>query len=207
MRAILRALAATYPEAVTALHFRTPFQLLVATILSAQSTDARVNVVTGPLFRDHPTPASLARLRPVQLERYIRSCGLFRTKARAIVAAARTIETEHGGEVPADREALQRLPGVGRKTASVVLSSGFGIPAIAVDTHVGRVARRLGLAQGTTPEQVEMELMAIVPRAEWGATHHRLIAHGRQICQARRPRCEVCPLTRWCDYWQALHPA
>lgn len=203
MGAILRRLEAAYPDAATALTYGTPFQLLVATILSAQCTDVRVNVVTGPLFRDYPTAASLARLRPVQLERYIRSCGLFRTKARAILAAARAVESEHGGDVPADREALQRLPGVGRKTASVVLASAFGVPAIAVDTHVGRVARRLGLAHGRTPERVEAELMAIVPRAAWAATHHRLIAHGRQICQARRPRCEVCPLTRWCDYWQA----
>lgn len=202
MRSILRALARSYPEGRTALAHENPFQLLVATILSAQCTDARVNAITPALFADSPDAESLARMSQARLEARIRSCGLFRNKARNILAAARRIVEEHGGEVPADREALQRLPGVGRKTASVVLANAFDQPAIAVDTHVFRVARRLGLARGSTPRAVEDELMEALPRSEWTPAHHRLILHGRQVCQARRPRCEVCPLTRWCDWYR-----
>ena len=163
--------------------------------------------MTPKLFDELPDPVSFARLRPRQLEPYIRTCGLYRNKAKSIVAAARAIVEEHHGEIPGDRDALERLPGVGRKTANVVLSNVFDEPAIAVDTHVFRVARRLGLAKGTTPREVEEELMEALPRTAWGATHHRLIQHGRRVCQARRPRCEVCPLTRWCDWYREnIHP-
>lgn len=174
----------------------------MATILSAQCTDARVNAVTPKLFAAHPDAASVAAMTPRKLERTIRTCGLFRTKARNILAAARTIVAEHGGEVPAARADLEALPGVGRKTANVVLANVFGEPAIAVDTHVFRVARRLGLARGDTPRAVEEELMEALPREAWASAHHRLILHGRQVCQARRPRCEACPLTRWCDWYR-----
>ena len=176
----------------------------MATILSAQCTDERVNQVTGPLFRNHPDAASIRELSQAELEEYIRSCGLYRNKARHILAATRRIEEEHAGRVPNDRETLMALPGVGRKTANVVLASVHAAEAIAVDTHVFRVSRRLGLSQGTTPRQVEEDLMHVLPRGTWAATHHRLIFHGREVCRARRPLCGMCPLTRWCD-WYAEH--
>jgi endonuclease-3 len=160
-----------------------------------------VNRVTAELFRDHPDAASILRLTQTELETYIRSCGLYRNKARNILAATRTIEEEHGGRVPADRESLMELHGVGRKTANVVLASVHDTQAIAVDTHVFRVSRRLGLARGETPRRVEEELMEVLPRNAWAETHHRLIFHGRAVCRARRPLCEECPLTRWCDWF------
>jgi endonuclease-3 len=179
---------------------------LVATILSAQCTDERVNQVTSKLFRDHPDPASILALSQEELEAYIRSCGLYRNKARNILAASRRLDELYEGRIPDDRDALMSLPGVGRKTANVVLANVHNKAAIAVDTHVFRVSRRLGLARGETPRQVEEELMATIPQAEWAATHHRLIAHGRAICGARRPLCDECPLTRWCD-WYAVNVA
>jgi endonuclease-3 len=206
VRAILDTLAESYPEARTALRHDSPFQLLVATILSAQCTDVRVNEVTPDLFRDHPDVDSFLGMRRRDLEKAIRTCGLYRGKAKNILAAARMIADEYGGEVPRTREELMRLPGVGRKTANVVLSSAFGGEAIAVDTHVFRVSRRLGLARGHTPRAVEEELMAVVPSAEWAATHHRLILHGRRICKAQRPLCEICPLRRWCDWYREHGP-
>jgi endonuclease-3 len=157
--------------------------------------------VTSVLFRAHPDPASILRLSQEELEAHIRTCGLFRSKARNILAASRRLVDEYGGRVPDDREALMTLPGVGRKTANVVLASVHRKPAIAVDTHVFRVSRRLGLAHGDTPKRVEEELMDVLPEAEWAAAHHRLIFHGRAICRARRPLCERCPLTRWCDWY------
>jgi endonuclease-3 len=160
-----------------------------------------VNRVTEDLFRDHPDAASILRLTQAELETCIRSCGLYRNKARNILAATHAIEERHGGRVPADRETLMELPGVGRKTANVVLASVYDAPAIAVDTHVFRVARRLGLARGETPRRVEEELMDVLPREAWAETHHRLIFHGRAVCRARRPLCEECPLTRWCDWY------
>jgi len=202
VRAILRALEAAYPEARTALRHETPFQLLVATILSAQCTDARVNAVTPALFRDHPDPESFLEMEQQELEAYIRTCGLYRSKARNILAASRLLVDEFGGGVPASRAELMRLPGVGRKTANVVLANVFGAEAIAVDTHVFRVSRRLGLAKGKTPREVEEQLMGVLPREAWAPTHHRLILHGRQVCKAARPRCEECSLTRWCDYFK-----
>ena len=204
MRAILRRLARAYPAARTALRHESPYQLLVATILSAQCTDERVNRVTAPLFRDHPDPAAMLELSEDELAAVVRPCGLFRTKARNILAASRLLLDEHGGRVPDDRDALMALPGVGRKTANVVLAGAHDAEAIAVDTHVFRVSRRLGLARGRSPREVEEELMAVLPRGTWADTHHRLIFHGRAVCRARRPLCEICPLTRWCD-WYAEH--
>jgi endonuclease-3 len=165
-----------------------------------------VNQVTSRLFRDHPGLAGILALSQEELEAYIRSCGLYRNKARNILAASHRLEERYGGVVPDDREALMSLPGVGRKTANVVLANVHEMQAIAVDTHVFRVSRRLGLARGATPRVVEEELMEALPRDQWAATHHRLISHGRVICRARRPMCEKCPLTRWCD-WYAEHVA
>ena len=197
----MRTLAKAYPEARTALRHESPYQLLIATILSAQCTDERVNRVTSVLFREHPDPAAILDLSQEELEDYIRPCGLHRNKARSILAASRRLEEEFAGRVPEDREALMSLPGVGRKTANVVLTSVHRQQAIAVDTHVFRVSRRLGLARGDTPLRVEEELMDVLPKDEWAATHHRLIFHGRAICRARRPLCERCPLTSWCDWY------
>lgn len=199
-RAILDELAALYPDARCELNHSSPFELLVATILSAQSTDVRVNMVTDRLFRKYNTPEAFAVLQPEDVAEEIKELGLYRNKARHIVEAARRIVEEHDGRVPSEREALESLPGVGRKTANVVLSNAFGIPALAVDTHVFRVSRRLGLASGKTPEQVERELMECIPRQEWTITHHRLIYHGRRVCHARRPECATCPLQPYCAF-------
>ncbi|MBX6351300.1 MAG: endonuclease III [Clostridia bacterium] len=197
-REVLRRLALLYPDAKTALRWSNPFELLVATVLSAQSTDRRVNEVTARLFPKYPDAAAFAALDPAKLAEEIRDVGLFRTKARHLVELARRLVDEHGGSVPADRAALESLPGVGRKTANVVLANAFGEPAIAVDTHVFRVAQRLGLARGRTPEAVERGLMRVVPRRDWAAAHHWLIHHGRRVCHARRPECATCPLLDCC---------
>lgn len=199
-------LARMYPDATTALHWRTPFELLVATILSAQTTDAAVNQVTPALFARCPTPEAMLQLSEDELGSMIRTIGLWRNKARNLLAACRILVERHGGQVPRTREELMQLPGVGRKTANVVLSNAFGIPAIAVDTHVFRVARRLGLASGNTPERVEEELMAKLPEAEWSRAHHWLIWHGRRICHARNPRCDLCALRPECPTGQAGEP-
>ena len=195
---ILEVLEETYPEARCALDFRTPCELLVATVLSAQCTDERVNIITPRLFPRYGTPEAMLALTEQELGELIRDCGLFRAKARSILGASQALLARHGGEVPARMEDLLTLPGVGRKTASVVLSNAFSVPAIAVDTHVFRVARRLGLAEGTTPEKVEAELRRRIPRRLWSQTHHWLIFHGRRICHARRPECPVCPLRPYC---------
>lgn len=203
IRRVLDLLADMYPDARCELHYETPFQLLVATMLSAQSTDAKVNEVTRTLFRRFPDAEAFAALTPEALVPHIQSIGLYQTKSQNIVAAARLIVERHGGEVPRDFDALVALPGVGRKTANVVLSTAFGLPALAVDTHVFRVSRRLGLAHGETPERVEAELQARIPMSEWAITHHRLIWHGRRICRARRPACETCPLIADCPHARA----
>ena len=202
VKAILRRLEASYSDVTTALDYRSPFQLLVATVLSAQCTDVRVNAVTPALFRDHPDAGSFLDLDQRTLERYIKTCGLFRSKARNLLAASRILVEEFDGHVPSTRSELMRLPGVGRKTANVVLASAFGADTIAVDTHVFRVSRRLGLAHGNTPAEVEAELMDVLPQSAWSSTHYRLILHGRQTCKAQRPLCDQCPLTRWCDYYE-----
>jgi endonuclease-3 len=196
---IIEALKRAYPEAVCALTHRDPYQLLVATILSAQCTDARVNLVTPELFRRFPDSSSLARAEPEELQELIRSTGFFRAKARNLLAMARQVEQRHGGRIPSDLAALTALGGVGRKTANVVLGTAFGIAeGIVVDTHVKRLARRLGLTTGRTPELIERDLMRVVPRSEWVDLSHRLIQHGRRICLARRPRCAVCSLAALC---------
>jgi endonuclease-3 len=188
----------TYPHAATALEHRNPYELLIAVILSAQCTDARVNLTTPALFAKYPTAKHLAKASQRDVERIIKSCGFFRAKARNIIGAARDITERFGGEIPKDRESLESLSGVGRKTASVVLANAFSQPALAVDTHVFRVAHRLGLTTGKTPLDVERDLTAIVPRAKWGLATHWLILHGRAICKAPRPLCERCPLLALC---------
>ncbi len=198
-RAIDEALAAAYPEAWCELRFADPFQLLVATILSAQCTDARVNLVTPALFGRFPNAATLAEADPDELESLIRSTGFFRAKAKALRAMAHALCDRHGGQVPATMEELTALPGVGRKTANVILGTAFGIATgIVVDTHVARVSRRLGLTRRDDPEGIEQDLMAIFPRSSWILLAHRLILHGRRVCSARRPACERCPLSALC---------
>jgi len=197
-RAIARGLARAYPDAWCALHYRTPWELVVATILSAQCTDAMVNQVTPVLFAELPTPAALAAAPAARVETLIKRTGFFRQKTRSIQATARAVAEEHGGEVPRTMETLTALPGIGRKTANVVLGTAFGEPAIFVDTHVRRLANRLGLTVEDDPDRIERDLQALLPPKEWTAFAHRLIHHGRRICVARKPRCSVCPLLRWC---------
>lgn len=194
----LAILERAYPRAVTALHYRNPFELLISVILSAQCTDARVNLATPALFAAYPDPRSLASADVADVERLVKSCGFFRMKAKNIIAASRDLEEKHGGQVPRDRDALEALAGVGRKTASVVMSVAFEDAAFAVDTHVFRVAHRLGLTLGTTPRQVEEDVTALVPREKWRHAHHWLILHGREICKAPTPHCGACPVAKIC---------
>jgi endonuclease III len=197
--AVLRRLAKAYPEAKCALDHRTPLELLVATILSAQCTDVRVNIVTPHLFAKYKTAADYARSPKGTLEREIRSTGFFNSKAKSIRAAAASIAAEHGGRVPDTMDGLLQLPGVGRKTANVVLGNAFGKDeGFVVDTHVGRLSRRLGFTRETDPVKVESDLNALVPRGRRTMGAHLLIAHGRQICLARKPRCGDCPVDQLC---------
>ena len=198
---ILDRLEKAHPEATCALHYRNPFELVAATILSAQCTDERVNMVTPALFKRYPTPAALARAVPAELEGIIRSTGFFRAKAKSLMGCARALVETHGGAVPRELQALVKLPGIGRKTANVVLGHAYDIAeGIAVDTHVLRVSNRLGIAKGDDPIKVEQQLMTLVPTPRWTRTTDLLIFHGRKICEARRPLCGECPvfdLCRW----------
>jgi endonuclease-3 len=194
----LEILEKTYPAAATALEYDSPFTLLIAVILSAQCTDARVNLTTPFLFAAYPTPEALAAAKQEDVERIIKSCGFFRMKAKNIIAAAKALVENHGGEVPSEREALEALPGVGRKTASVVMSVVFQEAALAVDTHVFRVAHRLGLTLGKTPRQVEDDVVKLVPKEKVRHAHHWLILHGRAICKAPVPLCPQCPVKTLC---------
>ena len=187
-------LAKLYPEARPELNFSNPFETLIATILSAQCTDRRVNQVTARLFPEYPNAKAMAALEPEQLEPMIRECGLYHNKAKNIVAACRALVERYDGQVPDNRAELMALPGVGQKTAGVVLMAAFGDPQLPVDTHVFRVSRRIGLADADTPKKVEMQLRAVVPRDEWIFAHHLLIWHGRRICHAQRPNCDGCLL-------------
>ena len=197
--AVARRLAKGYPGAHCSLDFASPFQLLIATILSAQCTDKRVNATTGDLFGRWPTAAALAAASQVEVEAVIRSTGFFRAKAKNIRGCCEALMERHGGEVPRTLEELVRLPGVGRKTANVVLGSGFGVPSgVVVDTHVGRISRRLGLTRHADAVKAERDLIAAIPKSHWIAFSHRLIEHGRTVCTARRPRCENCPLADLC---------
>jgi endonuclease-3 len=196
--AILEILARTYPDARTALNHENPLQLLIATILSAQCTDARVNMVTPALFRRYPDAASLASADRAELEEMIRSTGFYRNKAKSIQTCCADIVAKYGGEVPRTLEELTALPGVGRKTANVVLGNAFDTPGLVVDTHVQRLAFRLGLTRETDPVKIEFALMDVIPRERWSLFSHWLILHGRSVCIARKPRCSVCPLFAHC---------
>ena len=198
-RRIVRGLFKAYPDAECALVHHSPFQLLVATILSAQCTDERVNLVTPALFEKYPTAAALAKARQASVEKLIRSTGFFRAKATNLRAMAQGLVEQHGGEVPQDLDALVSLPGVGRKTANVVLGTAFGIPTgVVVDTHVKRISKLIGLTDSNNPDRIERDLMALLPKKEWIDFSHRMIHHGRRICIARRPNCPECPLLGMC---------
>lgn len=200
---ILDRLSEMYPDAKCALNHSDAFELLVATVLSAQCTDARVNIVTGRIFPQHNKPEDFAALPVDEIGEMIRDCGLWQNKAKNIQALSRIVLEKHGGEVPASMADLVNLPGVGRKTANVVLSNAFDVPAIAVDTHVFRVSNRLGLANAGTVDETEQQLMRRIPRKLWSQAHHWLIHHGRQICDARKPKCSECPLLDLCKFGQA----
>jgi endonuclease-3 len=200
---ILDALEAQHPDADTELHYRTPFELLVATILSAQSTDQRVNLVTPALFARYPDAAALARESPATIEPLIVQTGFFRQKAKAITAMARRLVEAHDGDVPPDMEALVQLPGVGRKTANVVLGHALGVPGLPVDRHVLRVANRIGLVRSEDPEEVERQLCRLWPRDEWTRASDTLILHGRRICRPR-PLCDECAVQHECAYYATV---
>ncbi len=196
---ILTRLIAAYPDAHCALDHRNAYELLCATILSAQCTDARVNIVTPVLFERYPTPEALARARPADVEAIINSTGFFRNKTRSLIGMAQALVADHGGEVPRTMEELRVLPGVGRKTANVILGNAYGInEGITVDTHVTRLSRLLGLTRQDDPAKLEQDLMPLFPRDHWALVSHLLIFHGRQVCIARRPRCAECVLSDIC---------
>src|SRR5574340_12235 len=199
-REIFERFAAANPHPETEISYRTPFELLVAVVLSAQATDKSVNIATAKLFPVADTPARILALGRESLEAYIKTIGLFHSKAKHILEACRILLEEHGGEVPADREALEKLPGVGRKTASVILNVAFNEPTIAVDTHIFRVANRTGIAPGKTPLAVEKKLLKGVARPFRQHAHHWLILHGRYVCRARRPRCAECLIRDLCEF-------
>jgi endonuclease-3 len=199
----LDILEKTYPDADCALHWRNPYELLAATILSAQCTDERVNMVTPALFARYPTPGALAEARPADVEEIIRSTGFFRSKTKSLIGCARGLVADHGGNVPQSMDALVKLPGTGRKTASVVLGHAWQIAeGIAVDTHVMRVSNRLGIVDSDAQAEIERQLMAIIPRERWVKTTDLLIFHGRRVCAAIRPRCGACPVFALCHWEQ-----
>lgn len=195
---VFNLLKSAYPDAQTELNFENNFELLVAVILSAQCTDKRVNMVTPALFEKYPTPHLMAEAEQSEIEQLIHSCGFYHNKAKSIIGASRKIVSDFGGQVPSTLEELKTLPGVGRKTANVVYAVGFGGDAIAVDTHVYRVSRRIGLSRGNTPQKVEEDLQKIFDKKDWSHAHHLLIFHGRRCCEARKPNCNSCNLKSIC---------
>lgn len=199
---VLEILETYYGTEKCGLDFRTPFELLIATMLSAQCTDVRVNQVTAELFKEYNTPEKMLQLNEGELREKIKSCGLSNTKAKNILITCHKLLEEYGGEVPQTMDELTALAGVGRKTANVVMSNAFDIPAIAVDTHVFRVSKRIGLAKGSNVLQVEKELMKNLPQEYWSRAHHWIIWHGRKLCTARNPKCEACPLNQLCEDYQ-----
>ena len=199
---ILKILKATYPDVKTALDFKNPLEMLISTILSAQCTDVRVNAVTKVLFKKLKTAKDYVDIPIEDLEALIRPTGFFRNKAKSIKACCAALEEQYNGKVPGNLDALVKLPGVGRKTANVVLGSAFGVPGIVVDTHVKRVSQRIGLTEETDPVKIEFDLMPLIPKNEWIDFSHRLIWHGRRICVARKPKCPECPLLALCDFGQ-----
>ncbi len=201
-QAVLFELANLYPDAKPALRYSTPYELLVAVILSAQCTDERVNIVTKTLFERYSTPQTMVTLTQKELEKYIFSCGFYRMKAEHILSASKDIIEKFNGNVPDNVEDLMSLAGVGKKTANVVYSVAFGGAAIAVDTHVFRVSNRLGLAKGKTPPEVEAGLCKSIPKEDWSKAHHWLIYHGRRVCHSQKPDCEHCTLSKFCEYFK-----
>jgi len=198
-RTIGQILKEVYPDATCELNFKTPLELLIATILAAQCTDARVNEVTKTLFKKYRSASDYAEAEPQQLEEDIRSTGFFRQKAKSVIGCCREIVDRHQGKVPADMEALTQLPGVGRKTANVVLGTALGIASgVVVDTHVKRLSMRMGLSSQTDPEKIERDLMEAIPKEDWIAFGHQMTIHGRRVCAARKPQCDTCPLERVC---------
>lgn len=202
-RAIMKKLAKQHPNADTELHFTTPYELLVATILSAQCTDERVNQVTPPLFKRYPDATALAKATTAELEPQIQSTGFFRAKSKSLAGMARAVVERHGGEIPATMEALTELPGVGRKTANVVLGHALGVPGLPVDRHVLRVANRIGIAKSDDPVVVEQQLCAAMPKKAWTKTSDTLILHGRRICKPK-PLCDLCAVREECDYYRKV---
>lgn len=200
IKEVLDILDKTYPEAECALHHQNVFQLIVAVALSAQTTDKSVNMVTPALFERYPDAHALAEADVSQVSEYIKRIGMYKTKANNIVGMAQKLVSEYGGQIPEDYDALVSLPGVGRKTANVVLSVGFGQQRIAVDTHVFRVANRIGLVHEKDVLKTELALMEQIPEERWSRTHHSLIFHGRQCCDARKPKCDDCPVNTFCEY-------
>lgn len=203
---ILAELERLYPDAKPALQYKSPYELLVAVILSAQCTDERVNKVTDVLFKNYNTPEKMLTLSQEELEKYIFSCGFYRNKAAHILSASRDIMEKFAGEVPSSHDDLKKLAGVGQKTANVVYAVAFGGDAIAVDTHVFRVSNRLGLAHANTPEKTEAQLNEIIPKSEWSKAHHWLIYHGRRVCHSQRPDCANCTLKALCEFYRATVP-
>jgi len=197
-RRINRELAEVYPYAHPELDFENPFQLLIATVLSAQTTDLRVNQTTPALFATYPTPEDMAAADPEELEQILRPTGFFRAKARSVLGLSAALRDEFGGEVPGRLADLVKLPGVGRKTANVVLGNAFGVPGITVDTHFGRLARRFRWTASEDPEQVERDVAGLFPKSEWTMLSHRVVFHGRRMCHARKPACGVCPIAALC---------
>lgn len=203
---ILAELERLYPDAKPALQYKSPYELLVAVILSTQCTDERVNKVTDVLFKNYNTPEKMLTLSQEELEKYIFSCGFYRNKAAHILSASRDIMEKFAGEVPSSHDDLKKLAGVGQKTANVVYAVAFGGDAIAVDTHVFRVSNRLGLAHANTPEKTEAQLNEIIPKSEWSKAHHWLIYHGRRVCHSQRPDCANCTLKALCEFYRATAP-
>lgn len=201
IKKVLDILSETYEGAKCGLEYKSPYELLVSTILSAQCTDERVNIVTKELYKEYNTPEKMVILNESELGDKIKSCGLYKNKSKNILAASRDILTKFHGKVPNTMEELVSLPGVGRKTANVVLSNAFGVPAIAVDTHVFRVSNRIGIAEGKNVDQVEKQLRENIPKEMWSDAHHYIIWHGRKICKARKPECEKCPIAPYCEYY------
>ncbi|MBU5228095.1 endonuclease III [Clostridium senegalense] len=198
---VLKILSEVYAGVTCGLTFNSPFELLISTILSAQCTDERVNIVTKELYKDYNTPEAILELTEEELGEKIRSCGFYRNKSKNIIGCCKMLIEKYDGKVPSEMEELIKLPGVGRKTANVVMSNAYGKPAIAVDTHVFRLSNRIGIAKGKNVEEVEEKLMKNIPKDMWSDAHHYLIWHGRKICNARKPKCETCPIIQYCEYY------